>query len=148
MSDLEKVKELRERTGAGVVDARNALNEAKDNIDRAIEILNERGLVRAAKKINNATGSAILESYIHNNRVGVLLQMSVQTDFAAKSDPIKNLAHDLAMQIASMDPINVKTLLSQPFVKDPKVTVADIIKQIVAKVGENITVDKFCRYET
>ena len=143
-SDVQK---LREMTGAGVMECKKALQDAAGDFDKAVQIINERGLVKAEKKAGRATGAAILESYIHNNRVGVLLELRCETDFVVHSDPFKQLAKDLVMQIAAMDPENPESLLGQPFIKDEKLTIDALIKGVVAKTGENIQVARFCRYE-
>ncbi len=144
VSDVQK---LREATGAGIMECKKALQDAGGDFDKAIEIVNERGLVKAEKKATRTTGAAILESYLHNNRVGVLMELRCETDFVAHSDPFKELAHDLVMHIAAMNPENPEELLKQPFIKDEKLTIDALIKGVVAKTGENIQVAKFCRYE-
>ncbi len=147
MSDVQKVKQLRDMTGAGVLEARNALRDAGDDVDAAVKILHERGLVKAEKKGGRTTGASLLESYIHNNRIGVLLQIGAETDFAVHSEPVRELAHDIAMQIASMNPQDNDELLKQVFVKDGTIVIEDHIKRTIAKVGENISVIRFARYE-
>lgn len=143
-SDVQK---LREMTGAGVMESKKALEDAGGDFEKAVQLINERGLVKAEKKAGRATGAAILESYIHNNRVGVLLELRCETDFVVHSDPFKELAHNLVMHIAAMNPENVEVLLKQPYIKDEKMTVDALIKGVIAKVGENIQVARFCRYE-
>ena len=143
-SDVQK---LRDATGAGVMECKKALLDAGGDFDKAVELINERGLIKAEKKAGRATGAAILESYIHNNRVGVLLELRCETDFVAHSDPFKELAHDLVMHIAAMNPANPEELLKQPFIKNDKLTIDALIKGVMAKVGENIQVSRFCRYE-
>jgi elongation factor Ts len=145
MSD--DIKKLREITGAGVMECKKALQDAKGDIEEAKNLINERGLVKAEKKSERRTGSGVLESYIHNARVGVLLELRCETDFVARTDDFKALAHELAMHIAAMNPENVEILLKQPYVKDPTKTVEDTIKQVIAKLGENMAVERFMRYE-
>lgn len=145
MSD--DVKKLREATGAGVMECSKALKDSGGNFDSAVKLIGERGLTKALKKQERATGAGLLHSYIHNNRVGVLLDLRCETDFVVRSDPFQSLAHELAMHIAAMNPEDVKTLLAQQFVKDESMTIEDVIKQTVAKVGENIRVERFTRYE-
>ncbi|MDD5430665.1 MAG: translation elongation factor Ts [Candidatus Pacebacteria bacterium] len=147
MAKTEDIQKLREMTGAGVMDCMKALKDANGDFDKAQELINERGLIKAEKKSSRTTGAGILESYIHNERVGVLLELRCETDFAAHSDPFKELAHNLVMHIAAMDPENVEALLAQPYVKDESLTVENFIKQTTAKVGENIQVGRFMRYE-
>lgn len=144
---LSDVQRLREATGAGVMDCKKALQDAGGDFDKAAALINERGLIKAEKKFERSTGAGILESYVHNGRVGVLLEMRCETDFVARSQPMKDLTHDLVMQIASMNPENVDELLAQPFVKDPAQTVENVIKQTIAKIGENLRIARFMRYE-
>jgi len=144
VTDIQK---LRAATGAGVMECKKALRDAGGNFDAAVQLIQERGLIKAEKKADRATGAGFLESYIHNGRVGVLLELRSETDFVAHSDPFKTLAHELVMQIAAMDPKNVEQLLLQPYIKDEQMTVDQLIKGVVAKVGENIKIERFCRYE-
>ncbi len=141
------VVKLREITGAGIMDCKRAMEEAGGDLEKAKALIMERGLVKAEKKAERATGAGILESYIHNSRVGVLLDLRCETDFVVRSDPFRALAKELVMQIAAMNPENVEALLNQEFVKDPSMKVEQLVKNTVAKVGENIKVEKFCRYE-
>jgi len=145
--NAEDVKKLREETGAGIMECKRALQEAKGDVEEAKKIIQEKGLLKAEKKSDRKTGSGILESYIHNGRVGVLLELRCETDFVTKTEDFKNLAHDLAMHIAAMNPENVEALLAQPFVKDPSKNISDVIKQVIGKIGENMVVERFMRYE-
>src|SRR3989344_3060048 len=114
------VQKLREMTGAGIMECKKALQDAGGDLDKAVQIINERELVRAEKKAGRATGAGILETYIHNGRVGVLLELRCETDFVARGELFRGLAHDLAMHIAAMNPENVEALLQQPYIKDEK----------------------------
>ena len=147
MSDSDNVKKLRELTGAGVMECKRALEEAKGDFDAAKDIIAEKGVLKAEKKSERKTGAGVLESYIHNGRVGVLLEVRCETDFVARTDDFKNLAHDLAMHIAAMNPENVEALLTQPFIKDPSKSIDVVIKQVIGKLGENTKVERFMRYE-
>ena len=129
------------------MDCKKALDEAGGDLDRAISIINEKGLIKAAKKADRVTGAGFLESYIHNNRVGVLLELRCETDFVARSEPFKELAHNLVMHIAAMNPATSEELMGQPYVRDEKITVENLIKGVIAKTGENIQIARFCRYE-
>jgi len=144
---IKSIEKLRAVTGAGVMECKMALEETQGDFDKALEIIQEKGYIKAEKKATRATGAGFLETYIHNNRVGVLLEIRCETDFAAHSDPFKNLAHELAMQIAAMNPGNVEDLLKQPYIKDENSKIEDVIKTTIAKIGENIRVERFCRYE-
>lgn len=141
------IVQLRGITGAGVMECKRALEEAKGDLEKAKAIIYERGLVKAESKQERATGAGFLYSYIHNNRVGVLLELRAETDFVVRSDPFRALAHELAMQIAAMEPETVEALLTQEYIKDPSMNVADLIKGVTAKVGEHIKVERFARYE-
>ena len=147
MFDADDVKKLREETGAGIMECKRALQEAKGDVEESKKIIEEKGLLKADKKSDRKTGSGVLESYIHNGRVGVLLELRCETDFVARTEDFKNLAHDLAMHIAAMNPENVEALLAQPFVKDPSKNIGDVVKQSIAKLGENTVVERFMRYE-
>ena len=144
VSDIER---LREATSAGVMDCKRALADAEGDFDRAVALIRERGLIKAEKKAERGTGAGLLESYLHNNRIGVLLELRCETDFVARTDEFKNLAHELAMQVAAMNPADTAALLSQPYFRDEQTTVEHVIKGVIAKVGENIRVARFCRYE-
>lgn len=143
----EDIQKLREETGAGVMDCKRALEEAGGDFEKAREIVMEKGMLVAGKKENRQTGAGHLETYVHNGRIGVLLDIRAETDFAVNLEPFRELAHNLAMQIAAMRPRDVSELLEQAYIKDESVSVADVIKQAVGKVGENIRVERFCRYE-
>lgn len=144
---IEGVQKLRDLTGAGVMDCKNALSETKGNFDAAVKLIKERGLLKAQKRADRETGAGVLETYIHNERVGVMLELRCETDFVARSQIFKDLAHKLAMQIAAMSPVDSKELMSQPFIKDESETVESLVKTIISNVGENIEVARFTRYE-
>lgn len=144
---LNQIQKLRELTGAGVMECQKALKETGGNFEKAISIIHEQGEVLAQKKKERITGAGVLKSYIHNERVGVLLELRCETDFVARSKEFKELAHNLAMQIAAMDPKDVDDLLAQLYIKDEALKVDNLIQQTIAKVGENIRVERFCRYE-
>lgn len=143
----EDIIRLREETGAGVMDCKKALDDAGGNIEKAKQLIFERGFVKAEKKGSRELKAAHLEAYIHSGRIGVLLEMGCETDFVAKNEKFRELAHEVAMQIASMNPQTVEELLQQPFIKDTGITVSDRIAQAIATIGENIKIERFCRYE-
>jgi elongation factor Ts len=155
----ETIKELREKTGAGVIDCKKALEEASGNLDKACEILNARGIAIAEKKASRTAEKGVIETYIHSGRIGVMVELNCETDFAANTDQFKELAHDLAMQIAAMNPkcINKEELaqdddptcclLAQVFIKDPSKSIQEIVTETIAKIGENIKVRRFVRFE-
>lgn len=143
----EEIQKLRERTGAGVIDCKKALEEAKGDFDRAAQIIQEKGLSKVEKRSGRSTGAGIIHSYVHNGRIGVLLDVRAETDFVVRSEPFKELVHELAMQIAAMPAENVEELIKMPYIKDEKRTVNDIINDVIAKVGENVQVNAFHRIE-
>ncbi len=144
---LNNIQKLRELTGAGVMECKKALEKANGDFDKAVSIIQEAGEAIAQKKKERTTGAGLLEAYIHNGRVGVLLELRCETDFVARSDDFKDLAHNLVMQIAAMEPESVEDLLKQNYVKDETMTVEALIKKTLAKTGENMKVERFCRYE-
>lgn len=148
MITIDQIKKLREKTGAGVMDCRRALEETKGDAPKAEELLKKWGIEKAEKKVDRETKAGIIDSYIHaGGKVGVLLELLCETDFVAKTDDFKNLAHELCLQVASMDPKDVKTLLSQEYIRDQGITVEKLVKQVIGKLGENITISRFIRYQ-
>lgn len=142
----ENIKNLRDMTGAGVMDAKRALEEAGGDIDQAIKIIQEKGLVKADKKADRVTKSGIIFSYIHNDRIGVLLDVRCETDFVARTDTFRELSHNIAMHIAAMNSESVESLYEELFIKDQSLTIENLIKGTISKLGENIKVERFCRY--
>lgn len=143
----ETIQKLREITGAGVMDCKKALEETGGNLEEAKKIIEERGLIKAVKKGGRATGAGLLHAYIHAERIGVILELRCETDFVARTDDFKTLAHELAMHITAMNPASVDELLKQEYIREPGTPVLDIIKKSIAKFGENIKLERFCRYE-
>ena len=159
----QQVKELRERTGAGIMDCRRALQDTDGNLDRAADILREQGIARAEKKVGRETSQGLIESYIHaGGRVGAMVELNCETDFVARNPQFKELAHEIAMQIAAMSPTRVgdeptegeaptqdgdNPLLDQAYIRDNSKTMRDLIKQGIAGFGENIVVRRFMRFE-
>jgi len=143
----ENIIRLRELTGAGVIDCQGALKEADGDLEVAKKLIQERGLAKVEKRAGRETGAGLVHSYVHNERIGVLLDLRAETDFVVRSEPFKKLAHELVMQIAASDPKDAHELLGQPYIKDETRTVKDIINDVIAKVGENISVNKFYRIE-
>ncbi|MBI3091274.1 MAG: translation elongation factor Ts [Candidatus Tectomicrobia bacterium] len=187
------VKELRERSGAGIMDCKSALQVTDGNLDAAIDHLRKKGLAAAAKKAGRATSEGLVISYIHpGNKIGVLLEVNCETDFVARTEEFQNLARDLAMHVAALAPQYARRedvpeavlrreqeiyasqaqatgkppqvverivqgkldkwygevcLLDQPFVKEDKKTVSELVKELIAKLGENIVVRRFSRFQ-
>jgi elongation factor Ts len=159
---VDDIKVLREQTGAGVMDCRNALDEADGNLEKAIGLLREKGLSKGQKRSDREIGQGLVEAYIHGGRIGALVEINCETDFVARTDVFKELAHDVAMQIASMAPAGVTpddlpdgiegepeelALLTQPFIKDPSKTIQDLVNEAVTATGERIEIRRFTRYE-
>jgi len=189
---IEQVKDLRQQTGAGVLDCRNALEEVDGDLEKAMELLRKRGLAVAAEKAEREASEGLVEAYIHaGGKLGVLLEVNCETDFVARTDDFRELAHDLAMQVAATSPEYLASddipadvlererewhrgqiggdkseeiierilegklhkyyqqvcLLDQPFIKEEGMTVRDLITSKIAKLGENIKVRRFARFE-
>lgn len=158
-----EVKALREKTGAGVMACRNALLEANGDMDRAAELLRQQGLAQAKEKASRVASQGLVETYVHaGGRIGAMVEVNCETDFVARTDQFKELAHNLAMQVAAIAPTYVGAeevppdlkvdpkeacLLLQPFIRDPDKSVQDIIDEAISKVGENIVVRRFARFE-
>jgi len=145
--DVSLIKQLREKTGAGVADCREALEASNNDIKKAEEYLKKKGFEKAAKKSDRETNSGLVESYVHMGRVGVLVELLCETDFVARTDEFKTLAHEICLQVSSMNPKDVKALLKQEYVRDPEKTIENLIKESIAKLGENITVGRIQRFE-
>ena len=147
MISVELIKKLREKTGAGIADCRVVLEETKGNLVEAEELLKKRGLEKAEKKTDRATESGLVHSYIHGaGRVGSLVEVSCETDFVAKTGEFQKLVHEVAMQVASMNPKDVAELMSQEYIRDPKSKISDLVKSAIAKLGENIKINKIARF--
>lgn len=142
---IDDVKKLREETGAGIADCRSALEETKGDIEKAKQVLRQKGLDQAGSKSGREAGEGIVEAYSHNGKIGVLVQLRCETDFVARTGDFKTLAHEIALQIASMDPENAEELLEQDYIRDPSLKVGDLVKSVIAKLGENIKIGKFAR---
>ena len=159
----EMVKELRHKTGAGVMDCKKALTDAKGNFDKACEIIAQKGLATAKKKSDRTAEQGVIECYVHTgSHLGVMVEINCETDFVARTPEFKSLAHDIALQISAMSPQyickedipaaekvdpQVACLLLQPFIKDPAKSIQDIVTETIAKTGENIKVRRFIRFE-
>ena len=188
---LDKVKELREKTNAGMMDCKTALTEAGGDLEKAVNILRKKGVSLASKKSSRAAKEGLISSYIHmNHKIGVLVEVNCETDFVARNDTFKNFVKELGMQIAAANPTYVTKdevkeedlkkeediikeqnkskpeqaltkiiegklnsyyqdvcLLEQPYIKDPKTTIKDLLVEVIAKIGENIVIKRFTRYQ-
>lgn len=187
----EDVRQIREKTGVGIMECKRALEETSGNIEEAITILRKKGIAVAAKKSSRTAKEGRIESYIHlNNKIGVLVEINCETDFVARTDDFSELAKNLAMHIAASAPLYIDKnqvpasviekekevfrsqaegkpanvvekivegkvekffqgvcLLNQPFVREPEITVADYVTSKISKIGENIVIRRFVRYQ-
>ena len=142
---IEDIKLLREETGAGIADCKEALKTSDGNMEKAKLWLQQKGFDKAAQKGDREVKAGMVEVYSHNGKVGVLVELLCETDFVARTDDFKNLAHELALQIASMNPSSVEELLGQEYIRDATLTVDQLIKEVIGKLGENIQVGRFER---
>jgi len=193
MVTTEMIKDLREKTGCGMMDCKKALNENNGDFEKAIDFLRKKGMAAAAKRADRVAAQGVVESYIHNgNKIGVLVEVNSESDFVARNDDFNKFVKDIAMQIAASAPLYITKeevpqealdkekevleaqakesgkpaqaiakivegriskfyeeicLLEQPFIRDPKVTIKDLLASLVAKIGENIVVRRFTRYQ-
>ncbi len=148
MIPLGQIKQLREETNLPIVDCKNALEEARGDLEKARKLLRDRGVQIAQKKQAREAGEGLIETYLHpTGKVGVLLDVRCETDFVARSADFKNLCHELALQVASMNPETTEELQKQPYIRDPSKTMKDVITETIAKLGENIIVKRFSRFE-
>jgi len=146
--EVENIKKLREQTGAGFGDCKKAIEEASGDFDKALELLKKRAVEVAEKKSSRNIKSGVIEAYIHaEGKIGVLIKAGCETDFVAKNDDFKNIIHDIAIHIAAMNPDGEEDLFAQPFVKNPEITVKDFLQEAVIKIGENIKIEQFSRFE-
>lgn len=146
-NSIDDIQKLRELTGAGVMDCRRAIQESGGDFDQAVNIIREKGLLKVEKRSGRETGAGLIESYIHNGRIGVLLDLRAETDFVVRSGPFRELAHELVMQIAAAAPEDIEQLLEQPHIKDESKIIKNLVNETIAKVGENIKINKFFRME-
>lgn len=146
--DLKAIKKLRDETSASIADCRRALEEANGDEKKALEWLKKRAGEIAAKKADRETGQGLVEAYIHGGgKVGVLVELLCETDFVAKTDEFKQLAKEVAMQVAAMNPEDIDTLMKQDYIRDSSLTIEHLVKNAIGKIGENITVKRFVRFE-
>mgnify|MGYP001605071441 CR=1 FL=1 len=145
---VDEIKKLREKTGAGIADSKKALEEAKGDFKKAEGFVKSWGIEKAEEKSDRTVGAGLVETYVHGDgRVGVIVEVNCETDFVAKTDEFKNLAREIAMQVAAMNPKNVSDLSKQDYIRDSAKTIDQLVKETIAKVGENIQVARFMRFE-
>jgi elongation factor Ts len=146
--DIEEIKKLRITTGASIADCRIVLEESKGDSKKALDLLRARGFEKAEKKSDRATSQGLIESYIHQNgRIGAMVEILCETDFVAKTSEFKSLAHEIVMQVASMNPKDVESLLKQDYIRDASKTIESLVKETIAKLGENIVVKEIQRFQ-
>ncbi len=143
--NLDLIKKLREETGAGIADCKEALKESGQDLEKAKEVLKKKGFEKGASKGDREVKTGLVDVYSHNGKVGVLVEVLCETDFVARTDDFKNLSHELSLQIASMNPSSVEDLLSQEYIRDNSQTIDLLIKGVSGKLGENIQVGRFER---
>ncbi|OGH05275.1 MAG: translation elongation factor Ts [Candidatus Levybacteria bacterium RBG_16_35_11] len=145
---MEDLKKLRNETSASIADCRVALEESKGDYKKALLWLKKRGIEKAEKKQDRKTSLGLVECYIHQNgKVGSMIEILSETDFVARTDEFKNLAHEIAMQVCAMNPKDIPTLLKQEYIRDNSVTINELVKGTIGKLGENIIVRKIVRFE-
>jgi len=141
----EKIKKLREETGAGIMDVKRALDEAKGDEKKAKEILKAKGLEIAQKKSDRATCSGLIDCYSHLGKIGVVVEVLCETDFVAKTDEFKFFVHEIALQVTNSDVKDVKGLLKEDYFKDPSKKIEDMLHETIGKTGENIKIKRFAK---
>lgn len=153
----ELIKELREITGAGIMECKKALDDAVGDLTKAQQLIKERGLALAEKKAGREAGQGLIDSYVHAGRIGAMIELNCETDFVARTDDFKTLAREIAMQVAATNPTRISSqeastdgdvpLLDQPYIRDASRTVQDLVNETIAKVRENIVIRRFARFE-
>ena len=159
---VDAIKSLRDRTSAGVMDCKRALEEARGDLDKAEESLRQKGIASAAKKASRETNQGLIETYIHSgSRIGAMVEINCESDFVARTAEFRSLAHDVAMQVGAMAPQYVDeddipegdgsdpqeiSLMQQPYIKDSTKTVQELVSEAVGKLGENIKVRRIARF--
>jgi elongation factor Ts len=149
MITASQVKELREKTGAGMMDCKKVLTETNGDEEKAIELLRERGIAKAAKKSDRIAAEGLVETYIsEDGKVGVVVEVNAETDFVAKNEEFRNFVADVAKQVALKNPANVEELLAQESISEAGKTVQEVLTNKIATIGENMSIRRFERFET
>lgn len=143
----EIIQKLRLKTGVSVVAVKKALEKAKGDAEKAMDFLKEEAIVIASKKAERETKSGVVQSYVHGGKIGVLVLIRCETDFVAKNPEFQNFAKEIAMQIAASDTRDAAGLLKEPYIRNPKMTVSDYLKEAIGKFGENIEIANFAKLE-
>ncbi len=146
--DANLIREVREATGAPIMRAKKVLEEQNGNVEKAKSVLLKEGFEKTEKRSERSTGQGVIKTYVHHTgKVAAMVEMLTETDFVARNELFQKLAEDFAMQIASMNPKDEKELLKQEFIKDTSKTMGDLVKEVIAKTGENVKLGKFHRIE-
>ena len=149
MITASQVKELREKTGAGMMDCKKVLTETNGDEEKAIELLRERGIAKAAKKSDRIAAEGLVDTYIsEDGKVGVVVEVNAETDFVAKNDEFKSFVKDVAKQVAEKNPADIEALLEQTSIAEPDKTVKEVLTNKIATIGENMSIRRFERFET
>lgn len=129
------------------MECKKALQDAGGDFEKALALVRERGLAKGEKRSGRETGAGVIFSYVHNDRIGALVDLRAETDFVARSEPFRTLGKEIAMQVAAMAPDNVDALMSQPYIKDESKTIEALVKDVIARVGENVAVRQISRLD-
>ena len=149
MITATQVKELREKTGAGMMDCKKVLTETDGDMEKAMELLRERGIAKAAKKSDRVAAEGLVECYIsENGKIGSVVEVNAETDFVAKNEEFRSFVTDVAKQVVENNPKDVEDLLSQKSISEPEKTVQEVLTDKIATIGENMNVRRFTRFET
>lgn len=143
---IDKIKDLRKSTGAGVMDIKKALDEVGGDVEKASKLLKKQGFNKAEKKSGRKTEQGIIDAYVHLGRIGVLVEVNCETDFVARNEDFKNFVHEVALQIAQSSAQDVDSLLKEEYFRNPEQTINDLLRDIVVKTGENIRIKRFSRF--
>jgi elongation factor Ts len=161
-TSMDAIKRLREETGAGVMDCKRALQDADGDLEQARRLLRERGIAKAERRTDREVEQGLIHCYVHGGRVGAMVEVNCETDFVARTDDFKQLVHEIALQVASMNPKYISreampegsdeepkqvALLEQDYIRDSRHTIRQLIQETIAKTGENIRVNRFTRFE-
>ena len=149
MITASQVKDLREKTGAGMMDCKKVLTETDGDMEKAIELLRERGIAKAAKKSDRIAAEGLVTAYVsEDGKIGAVAEVNAETDFVAKNEEFKVFANDVAKQVAIKNPKDVEELLAQPFINDETKTVSEVLTNKIATIGENMSIRRFERFES
>ena len=141
------MQKLREMTGGGVMECKKALDESGGDLNKAADILRARGVEKSAKRAGRDTGAGLIYAYVHSEKIGVLVDVRAETDFVVRSEPFRELAKEIGLQIAAVGGATVEEVLEQDYIKDPSRKMKDLITDVIARTGENVRLNAFSRLE-